>query len=327
MAAADAKPAEPVDLIESRTEKQDMLQLLVPTQEEAAAPAILPSGIRSRWQGGPTVAQESTGEKNTAPAKTTSDEAKAKKKRWKMIILSSIFIVMLPILGLLKDIMLMTIGTVALYQQNEAIARVIADLNFRNNPKCVGVLISWGNIVSAKNPAAAMHYYEEAVRTAPKHASSYLNRGRNWLLLGNQEKGLADYNQALTLKPDYALAYNNRSVYYRSHSQWDKALDDANKALKFNGTPENPLRDFFWYQRGLVYIGRGEWQAAVDDMTTAIAHGYTGKDVYQQRALALIKLNEIDRAQADYEHIHDTQGINYIKRLRESDESARHLNQ
>ena len=76
---------------------------------------------------------------------------------------------------------------------------------------------------------------------------------------------LADYEQAIRINPGYAPTYYNRGLAYFERRDYDRAIQDLNQAI--NGRPNYPLA---FNIRGLAYIAKGEIDRAIEDFDQAI---------------------------------------------------------
>ena len=69
----------------------------------------------------------------------------------------------------------------------------------------------------------------------------------------------------MELKPDYAEAYYNRGLAYRDRGDFDRAIEDFNEAIELN-------HDYVdaYYNRGLAYRSVGMADRSIADLTKAI---------------------------------------------------------
>ncbi|MDZ7740531.1 MAG: hypothetical protein U5Q03_01910 [Bacteroidota bacterium] len=83
-----------------------------------------------------------------------------------------------------------------------------------------------------------------------------------------KEKALDYFGQAIDIAPDYARAYFNRGYIFAGEHNIQAALDDLNKAI------ENDPRIYEAYKaRGLVLYWNREYEKAYQDLTTASQAG------------------------------------------------------
>ena len=75
----------------------------------------------------------------------------------------------------------------------------------------------------------------------------------------------ADYEQAVRINPGYAPTYYNRGLAYYERRDYDRAISDLNQAI--NGRPNYPLA---FNIRGLAYLAKGETDRGIQDFDQAI---------------------------------------------------------
>jgi tetratricopeptide (TPR) repeat protein len=185
-----------------------------------------------------------------------------------------------------------------------------------------------------KNNDAAIRDFSRAIVADPTWWGAYNNRGvsydkraeleplrdnrRKWVALA-----LADYTRALELDGAQGWPYCNRSIAYAESRGCDRALTDAfkcstqdrfmivsrayrcagrytealeNAQIGLSVEPENP--NSYW-ERGLVYLGKGEYDKAISDFETADKkwQGSTSPGVLlYNRAAAEYRLGSFDLA-------------------------------
>lgn len=93
----------------------------------------------------------------------------------------------------------------------------------------------------------------------------YLNRGRVYSSLKQNDLALADYNMAANLSPDYGLTFLSRGLLYHDQGQKELALADYNRAMSWN--PEDPT---VYFNRGRVLFDMQKIDLALADFNKAI---------------------------------------------------------
>jgi len=158
---------------------------------------------------------------------------------------------------------------------------------------------------------------------------AYVNRGRYYHSINENNKALQDYNSALRLNPAYALAYNNRANIYKEKGFFDSALVDYNKAIALDPVSylsyanralilwnknenEAAMKDFtksislnpqYWanyYNRGLFYFGIKEDEKAIADFTKGIGLNFDYVDLYYKRGMAYYRVQKYVEAINDF---------------------------
>jgi tetratricopeptide (TPR) repeat protein len=104
---------------------------------------------------------------------------------------------------------------------------------------------SWsGQIIEPLKEALELHeagkikeaiaLYDRFIKTHPKRAEGYFNRGNAYYDLGQNQHAVKDYSEAIRLGPKDGEAYLSRGNAYRRLKQDQAALADYNAAIKFN---------------------------------------------------------------------------------------------
>jgi tetratricopeptide (TPR) repeat protein len=76
----------------------------------------------------------------------------------------------------------------------------------------------------------AIAEYDKVIKSHPKLAEAYFNRGNAYYDLGENQQAVRDYGQAIRLNPKDAEAYYNRGNAYRRLKQENAALNDYSAA-------------------------------------------------------------------------------------------------
>lgn len=95
----------------------------------------------------------------------------------------------------------------------------------------------------------ALADYNRVIKTNPKSANAYYNRGLlKATKLQDYPGALADYNRAIRLKPTYDAAYTNRGNLKTTNLQdYPGALADYNRAIALK-----PMNANAYYNRGVL---------------------------------------------------------------------------
>jgi len=148
---------------------------------------------------------------------------------------------------------------------------------------------------SEDDTARAVADYDEAIRRDPQFGAAYHARGRLALRAGNAEAAAADDDRAIALEPS-----NRRylSAGCGSHSVWGAQLDQAlaycDAALRMQPDHADTLD-----HRGLVYLRRGDFQAALNDFDAALRANASMTSALYGRGLARLRLGQNDAGRAD----------------------------
>jgi tetratricopeptide (TPR) repeat protein len=147
----------------------------------------------------------------------------------------------------------------------------------------------------------------KAIELRPDYAKAYDARGFAYHKTGEYEQAVSDYKKSIELDDNDALAYYHRGLLYYQQKQWDLALPDFSKSLEldpkgihcqyYRGTIYNSQEEWdlaiadlsevaarasiawpeprqelagAYYQRGMDFIVRGEYDRARDDLNKVI---------------------------------------------------------
>jgi tetratricopeptide (TPR) repeat protein len=156
----------------------------------------------------------------------------------------------------------------------------------------------------ARNPKefdAAIADLSEAIRLAEK-PEYYGNRGRRYILRGQENSDKADYHkaiddftEAIRQAPKMADYWNQRGWAYLNKEDWRKALADIDEAIQLA-----PLSATCYSNRGWAYKLKGDYAAALLDLNKAIEQDSRHAPAYQLRGDVNLQQKEYDRALADY---------------------------
>ena len=147
------------------------------------------------------------------------------------------------------------------------------------------------------------------------------NRGNNHLRAGNYDGAIQAFTEALRLDPNHAAAYYERGLVYARKGEYDRARIDFNKLLELGwdvevlpklpdspqstATPRLDTRNhdsndaITYYERGLAYARKGEYDRAIQDYDQAIRLDPNLAGVYYLRGATYRRKGEYDRARSD----------------------------
>lgn len=159
--------------------------------------------------------------------------------------------------------------------------------------------------------------YTEAIRAAPRHASSYLNRGLAKYRLKRYDEAVSDLTQSIELVQeklrtvrlddpggifstrdlDVTLigAYDLRAICYGSQQKYAEALADHSEAIRLE-----PRNKGFYTKRAICNHRLKDYQAAIEDYNEAIQLDPDFALAYRMRGLTHIVLKDFDKALMDF---------------------------
>ena len=110
------------------------------------------------------------------------------------------------------------------------------------------------------------------------------------------EMAINAYDKALRLNPDLVGAYYNRGVVKMPLGQWEAALADFDAAIA-----RNPDYAQAYYSRGVVKEALGQREAAFADYNAAIARNPDDAQAYYNRGVVRMPLGQYEAALADFD--------------------------
>lgn len=145
---------------------------------------------------------------------------------------------------------------------------------------------------------AAKKDYDASIKLNPKIASSYFRRGMWYQNKGNLQAALKDFDESIKLnsKDIDVLGYRAK-LLERLHNR-KSALADYDAAIAIDSTHGWP-----YVQRGQLYIGMGQFQTGIKDLSTLVERYPKNTDYLEFRASAYEKAGRIKEAISDYDAI------------------------
>ncbi len=143
----------------------------------------------------------------------------------------------------------------------------------------------------AKRYSEALTFYNEAIKTNPNYAPSYLGKARATLGLNPSRNVLADLDKAIANDPNYAEAYLERALYNVKRASYAAALSDVEDADAIN--PGSPLIKLTLAR---VLMAMGENEAALDAALEANQLDITALEGYLVLGMAYRANGEIEKS-------------------------------
>lgn len=140
-------------------------------------------------------------------------------------------------------------------------AILVADPSDTRTQHLVGMLC-----FLARDPAAALGWFEKAVAGAPDWSEAHSNRGLALKTLGRIEESLAAYSRALALDPEDAQAHSNFGIALRSLGRAEEAAAAFRRAIALN-----PMVSGGFTGLGMALAELGERDEALAMLKRAVA--------------------------------------------------------
>lgn len=109
-----------------------------------------------------------------------------------------------------------------------------------------------------KDSPSAIHAYSRALEVDPEYHEALINRGSQYIALGEYELALQDYDLAVAIAP-VAPAFVGRGDVNLELGRFAEALSDYETALRMR-----PPDGFMYFRLARAYFGLGRYQEAID---------------------------------------------------------------
>ncbi|HVA99526.1 MAG TPA: tetratricopeptide repeat protein [Bacteroidia bacterium] len=141
----------------------------------------------------------------------------------------------------------------------------------------------------------ALQDYNSSIKLYPYYDLAYNNRGNIFKERGKDSAALADYNKAIAIDPTNYLPYSNRANIYRDFKENQKALADFSKSISLN-----PNYWANYYNRGLYDYDTQNDENAIADFSKAIQLNYIYVDLYYRRGMTYVRMKRFADAINDF---------------------------
>lgn len=135
----------------------------------------------------------------------------------------------------------------------------------------------------------------EVIRTSPRTAWAYGNRGYAYSKIGDYDRAIAEFNKTIELDPTLTEAFFDRGNAYSKKKDYDRAIADYDSAIA-----REPKVAKYYFNRGLIYRFKGDLDRALANYDKAIAIDPAYASAYNNRGVVFEFMGQFDRALADY---------------------------
>lgn len=136
--------------------------------------------------------------------------------------------------------------------------------------------------------------FSMAIKSDPKLAIAYGNRGFIYYRKRDMTHAIQDYTTEIKLSPD-VLAYLNRGNAYRNSEQLDRAAADYAEVIKV--APEDARG---WRNRGMIRLFQGDNKGGLADYDKALQYDPADVFSWNNRGQAKLRLGDKAGAIADF---------------------------
>jgi Tfp pilus assembly protein PilF len=168
------------------------------------------------------------------------------------------------------------------------------------------------------HPEKALELSLKVAEEMPSYSEYQATVGDCYFDMGKMPEAIKYFNKAIAINPRDPYNYYSRAVAHTQDGQYEKAIDDYRTGSKYDGE-RNPIIDEIvrtvygsyllptegerYLRMGKLYIKLKDYDAAVKELSTAIAKQPRYDDAYLARADAYKYLKNLDAAQSDYDSI------------------------
>jgi len=154
--------------------------------------------------------------------------------------------------------------------------------------------------VEDEAPVDPIKKYELAIdsgKLSPSElAEAYKNRAAACKDRGYLNQAVADYTSAVSqYYPLLASIHNNRGIAYMGKGDFDKAYEDFSKSIELN-----PTKASTYSNRGIAAWKKGEFDKVIANYTKMIELAPKSAKAHNNRGSAHEKVGDLDKAIADY---------------------------
>lgn len=163
--------------------------------------------------------------------------------------------------------------------------------------------------VEDRNLDEALKYLDRCVELEPEFGLSRRVRGMLYLSRRNYALAIEDLTQAFAHGANKQLALNGRALAYLESGQYAKAIDDYSELWPEAPSTDPGQRNFeaeIARNRGRAWMGLGEFELAVRDLSMSIEVRPNYAETYRNRADAFAELQrpvESERDRATYQRL------------------------
>jgi tetratricopeptide (TPR) repeat protein len=141
---------------------------------------------------------------------------------------------------------------------------------------------------------AALRDYDMAIRWEPAHVEAHFNRAQTLAALRRSDDAIAAYGRAVVLQPDFADAWLNRANLLRERGDLALARGDITEVLRHRPNDARAL-----CLQGLIEMVAGNPDAALEAFTQSIAADVSLADPWANRAIVAFRRGDLEAALHD----------------------------
>jgi len=176
------------------------------------------------------------------------------------------------------------------------------------NPKDAESHYSRGTAYSRKGQyEEAISDYTKALEINSMDAKAYYNRGIAYCKKSQYDQAILDFSKALEINPMDAKSYYNRGITYCKKGQHNQAISDFKKALEID--PNNPRYLVTYIDHEIAYFeDKGQYDQAVSDYSKALGINPNDAEAYFNRGIAYYNKKEYEKS---WEDVNMAQALGY----------------
>ncbi len=141
----------------------------------------------------------------------------------------------------------------------------------------------------------------EAIQADDDNADAFNMRGVAYFERKEYSNALLDYDQAIKLEPTFYRPYYNRALLKTAQSDLDGALKDYSDAIRFAPDTARQAASDLYLNRGQLFAGKSQPQAAISDFSKAIELNPTNGLALYNRGNLYFNEKKLPEALADFQ--------------------------
>lgn len=146
--------------------------------------------------------------------------------------------------------------------------------------------------------AEAIEQFNKAISANPSNIDAYVELGKTYLYLKQENRSIQYLNKALALKPNYPQALVARASYYLVKGEYQKCINDTTRA-----STSLPDDGWLYALRAQAYRCLNNPTAALHDIDKAVRYGQRRPGLFLMRGRCYIELEQYEKGLSDMNRV------------------------
>ncbi|HAN20031.1 MAG: hypothetical protein A2X13_04900 [Bacteroidetes bacterium GWC2_33_15] len=163
-------------------------------------------------------------------------------------------------------------------------------------------IVDMGNdLIKLNDYNAALEKFNDALNSLPGYSPAIDGKANVYLLLEDVKEAGKIVEDGIKKNPDFAPFYLTRGKVYIIKGRFEDAIDDLNRALDLNSQKnDKEFENMVYVNRGAAYQKLFENEKALQDYSKAIEMNPDNPNVYMYRGVLYYQNNEFNEAILDF---------------------------